>query len=63
MQIVVDSFKDRIIEHIRMLAEDSNNKIRSVETKMRELNLTVSKAEGNTVDMRNHLGRLQKIIG
>lgn len=46
----MESFKDRIIENIRMTAEDSNNKIRQVETKLRELNMTVNRAEANTLE-------------
>ena len=53
IQAVLDSFQDRIIENFRMIAEDSNNKIRQVESKMRDLNQIVGKAEGNTLDMRN----------
>lgn len=53
IQAVLDSFQDRIIENFRIIAEDSNNKIRQVESKMRDLNQIVGKAEGNTLDMRN----------
>ena len=63
IQTLLESFKDRIIENIRITAEDSNNKIREIETKLREQNMTVSRAEANTLEQRNHVGRLQKLIG
>ena len=50
IQILLESFKDRIIENIRITAEDSNNKIREIETKLREQNMTVSRAEANTLE-------------
>ena len=50
IQTLLESFKDRIIENIRITAEDSNNKIREVETKLREQNMTVSRAEANTLE-------------